>query len=350
MAASLSLPLCAQLEQSADSCFQAWNRSYASAEEIVGEYRAHRHATVFDDCCMIWQAGEYILKGKGEQQDIRQLLASFPAVDLTNDSVLAFMKNKKVRIKGFVGHYYLLKGLKKGYTFDEARDGVFFTVYFPFRSPSRNDYEKMTNIFSTTNAALHEPFLQNFEFIMMNHGCTDGMEELRPLVEKNVADGDLKRKVMALYAQYEPLRKGKPAPQPVLKDAQGRECTFADFKGKTILVDVWASWCGSCLEKMPVFASLHDKYAKRKDVVFVLLSTDRDKSLGAWEKNMAKYKDSGMKILRADVENGSSFETDYCISGLPRYLVIDRKGNIRDAFAPKPGKGLEELLEQTLKR
>lgn len=343
----LSLPILAQ--QNIDSVFQAWNKPYATAEEIVKEYYAHNHVTVIDDCCMIWQASQYILKGKGQQQDINLLLSSFPSVDLNNDDAIAFMKRRDVKVSGFIGHYYLLKGLKKGYAFDDARDGIFFTVYFPFRAPSQNDYEKMTDVFSTTNATLQEPFLKNFEFLMMNHGCTDGLEALRPLIEKNVADNPLKQKTLSLYDKYETLRKGKPAPLPILKDEKGKEYTFANFKGKTIVIDVWASWCGSCLEKMPIFASIKDKFSHHKDIVFVLLSTDRNKAIDTWKKNMAKYEKSGMKILRADVENGSSFETDYNIFGLPRYMIIDRKGNIYEAFAPTPDKGLEKLIEEAIK-
>lgn len=349
-AAGMIPPTCAQQTQVADSIFQAWNKPYASAEEIVKQYEAHQPATVINDCCMVWQAANYILQGKGQQQDINLLLSSFPTIDLTNQEVIAFMQQrKKLKIKDFIGHYYLLKGLKKGYTFDEARDGIFFTVYFPFRAPSQNDYEKMTDIFNTTNATLQEPFLKNLDFLMMNHGCTDGLESIRPLIEKNVAEGPLKQKALQLYAQYEPLRRGKTAPHSVLTDMKGKKHTFADFKGKTIVVDVWATWCGSCLEKMPIFESLKNKFAKHKDVIFVLLSTDRNKAIDTWKKNMKQYEQSGMKILRADVEGGSSFETDYNIFGLPRYMIIDRAGNIYEAFAPTPDKGLDKLIEEAIK-
>lgn len=349
LAVGIVMPTCAQQAQIADSIFQTWNKTYASAEEIVKEYKAHQPATVTDDCCMVWQAANYILNGKGQQQDINLLLSSFPTIDLTNEEAINFMQRKKVRVKDFIGHYYLLKGLKKGYAFDDARDGIFFTVYFPFRAPSQNDYEKMTDIFSTTNTTLHEPFLKNFDFLMMNHGCTEGMESIRPLIEKNVADGELKQKVLQLYAQYEPLQKGKPAPLSVFTDIKGKKYTFANFKGKTIVVDVWATWCGSCLEKMPLFASLKDKFAQHKDIVFIFLSTDRNKAVDTWKKNMAKYEHSGIKILRADVENGSSFETDYNISGLPRYIIIDGKGNIFKAFASSPDKDLEKQIEEAIK-
>ena len=342
----------AQQELQIDSCLRAWEKPYASAKEIVDEYHAHDHTTVLDDCCMIWQAGNYIKKGKGQQQDIQQLLSSFPTIDLTNETVIAFMKklHKRDGIQLFIGNYYLLIGMKKGYSLDDSRDGIFFTVYFPFRAPSQNDYEKMTDIFSTTNPTLQTPYLKALDFVMMNWGCTDGLENLKTLIEKNVAEGELKQKALQLYAQYEPLRKGKPAPKSIFKDAKGKEHSFTELKGKVVVVDVWASWCGSCLEKMPHFAELAQKFEHRKDIAFVLLSTDRNKSIETWKKNMEKYEKSGIKIWRADVENGSSFENDYNICGLPRYIVINAQGNMSDAFAPTPDKGLEKIIEETLQK
>ena len=342
----------AQTESTIDSCIQAWNKPYASAVEIVNEYNAHKNATLLDKCCMVWQAGNYLQKVKDKKDDIKLLASSFPTINLTDDMVLSFMKklHKRDGVQLFVSNYYLLRGLRKGYSFDDSRDGLFFTVYYPFRAPSQNDYEKLTDIFSTTNATLQAPFLKVLDFVMMNWGCTDGLESVKPLIVKNAAEGSLKQKALELFAKYEPLRKGMPAPKSVLIDAKGKKHTFAELKGKVIVVDVWATWCGSCLEKMPRFAALKEKYAKSKDVVFVLLSTDRNKAMDAWKKNMAKYENSGMKIWRADVENGSSFETDYNIIGLPRYMVIDAKGNMREAFAPGTGDAMEQLIEETLRQ
>ena len=342
----------AQQDIQIDSCLKVWGKPYTSAKEIVDVYHAHTHTSILDDCCMVWAAGNYIKKGKGLQQDVQLLLSNFPTIDLTNETTIAFMKklHKRDGIQLFVGNYYLLKGMKKGYSFDDSRDGIFFTVYFPFRTPSLNDYEKMTDIFSTTNATLQAPYLKVLDFVMTNWGCTDGVENLKPLIVNNVEEGELKQKVLELYAKYEPLRKGMPAPKSIFKDVRGKEHSFAELKGKVIVVDVWATWCGSCLEKMPHFAELKQKFDNQKDIIFVLLSTDRNKSIETWKRNMEKYEKSGMKIWRADVENGSFFETDYNICGLPRYIVIDAKGNMSEAFAPSPGKGLEKIIEETLQR
>lgn len=351
----LALTVCIHLALAAqtaadDSCFQAWNKPYATAEEIVKSYKAASHASVVNDCGMIWQAGNYIMNGKGEQQDISLLLASFPEVDINSAPVLSFMQRKGVGVKFFINDYFLLQGMKKGRTFDEARDGLSFSTIFPLRAPSASDYEKLHYVFSTKNLTLQRPFLNLLEYVMMNNGCTDGLSSIRPLIEQNVADGQLKQRALAVFDKYEPLKAGHTAPLSELKSLDGKTSTFAKYKGKTIVVDVWATWCSSCLKKMPHFVELAKSYAHRKDVVFVLLSTDRNKAVDKYKSIMEKYADAPVKVLRADVEGGSSFEIDYNILGLPRYIVIDRKGKIANAFAPSPDKDLQQLVEETLKK
>ena len=344
----IGIPLAAQTS-SVDSCFQVWNKPYATAEEIVKTYKASDNPSVVDNCCMIWHAGNYILNGKGEQQDISLLLASFPSVDLTQAEVLAFMQRRDVGVKKYVNAYFLLQGMKKGYTFDASRDGLSFTTVFRFRAPSVNDYEKLEYIFSTTNATLHKPFLSVLDFVLMNNGLTVGLQPIQRLIEKNVAEGALKQKVLTAFRKAEGLKAGQPAPLSVLKDAVGKEHTFAELKGKIVMVDVWATWCSSCLKKMPLFVALEEEYAHRDDIIFVFLSTDRNKALGAWQKQMDKYQDKNIRMWRADVEGGSSFETDYNIFGLPRYIIIDAKGNLVEAYAPSPDGNLKQLIEETLK-
>ena len=54
--------------------------------------------------------------------------------------------------------------------------------------------------------------------------------------------------------------------------------------------------------------------------------------------------------LFPDCDEQSQFESDYHISGVPRYIVIDQEGKIVSAYAPPPSGGLEEIIEQTLNR
>jgi thiol-disulfide isomerase/thioredoxin len=66
---------------------------------------------------------------------------------------------------------------------------------------------------------------------------------------------------------------GNPAPEFRLKNLKGDEVALADFKGKVVLVDFWATWCGPCREEMPAFEKIH----RDRDVV--VLAVDANEPL-----------------------------------------------------------------------
>ena len=320
-----------------------WTRSFKCAEEIVGVYTPGK----YNDCYMIWYSAEYLLKNKGQAEDGKLLLDTFPKLSL-DDSILTSIVSQK-KYERLIDHYYFLCALKDGEPFDTARDGITVDMRFhQLRELNENDYRKLKGVFSSSNEVLHSMYLKKMPFLFQNNGCTEGLERLRPLIEKQTANSPEKEKVLSLYRQYSPLMKGKLAPLSVLKDAKGHEHTFAEFKGKYLVVDVWATWCSSCLKKMPFFLKLSEKYSHREDIAFITLSIDRSKAKERWLKALEKHRMTGLLNLIPDKDCASPFEDDYFVSGVPRYLVIDKAGNLVTAFAPSPGNGLEELVEKLL--
>ena len=320
-----------------------WTKSFGSAKEILDVYTPGKA----NDCYLVWNSAEYILKNKGQVDDAKQLLDILPELSL-DDSILTSIVSQK-KYERLVDHYYFLCALKEGEVFDAARDGITVDMRFhQLRGLNENDYRKLKGVFSSSNEALHSMYLKKMPFLFQNNGCTEGLERLRPLIEKQTANSPEKEKVLSLYHQYHPLMKGKPAPLSVLKDAKGTEHTFAEFKGKYLVVDVWATWCSSCLKKMPLFLALSEKYRDRNDIAFITLSIDRSKAKERWLKALEKHRMTSLLNLIPDKDCASPFEDDYFVSGVPRYLVIDKAGNLVTAFAPSPGNGLEELVEKLL--
>lgn len=321
-----------------------WTRSFASAEEILGVYRPGKR----NDCFMVWNSAEYILRNKGNVADLNLLLETFPKLSLEEPALTEIVSQKKY--SRLVDHYYFLCALKKGDEFEQARDGVTVDMrFYHIRALNENDYRKLTDIFTSSNPVLHSLYLKKLPFLFQNNGCTEGLYQIQTLIDKNVSDSLEKDKVMSLYKQYRPLMKGQPAPLSVLKDTKGGEHTFAEFKGKWLVVDVWATWCSSCLKKMPLFLAMSEKYSKRTDIVFITLSIDRSKAKGRWLKALEKHRMTGILNLIPDMDYTSPFEDAYFVSGVPRYLVIDKEGKLVTAFAPSPGNGMEELVENLLK-
>lgn len=138
----------------------------------------------------------------------------------------------------------------------------------------------------------------------------------------------------------ESLVKGKPSPKfNNYLNYKGGKTSLNSFKGKYVYIDVWATWCKPCLAQIPALKNLEKKY-HNKNVEFVSISVDNDKTSGSWEnaekswRRMVKNKNlSGVQLYAGkDIQ----FVKDYQIDGIPRFILIDPKGNIISANAPRP--------------
>ncbi|WP_034046112.1 TlpA family protein disulfide reductase [Wocania ichthyoenteri] len=106
----------------------------------------------------------------------------------------------------------------------------------------------------------------------------------------------------------------------------GDNIAFKDIlethKGKTIVIDIWASWCKDCIKGMPKVKTLQSEY---KDVVYMFLSLD--KSQEAWKKGIKKYNVEGTHYFMQSGWKGA-FGKFVNLDWIPRYMVINKAGNI----------------------
>lgn len=114
----------------------------------------------------------------------------------------------------------------------------------------------------------------------------------------------------------------------VFLTAEGKEITFSEIleanKGKTLFIDIWASWCKDCLVSIPKLKELNTKYG---EVAFVFLSLDR--SVKGWEKGRKKHKlDYGQHYFIKAGWKGSSFCNSIDLDWIPRYLIVNPEGKI----------------------
>lgn len=149
------------------------------------------------------------------------------------------------------------------------------------------------------------------------------------------------------------LSEGNPSPVfEGYENYNGGTTALSDFKGKFVYIDVWATWCSPCKQEIPFLKEIEAKYHDR-DIEFVSISIDDESSSGSMKKAKKAWKtmvdDKKLTGCQLIAPNGwkTDFIADYKINGIPRFILIDPKGKIVDADAPRPSsKKLIKLLEK----
>jgi len=130
------------------------------------------------------------------------------------------------------------------------------------------------------------------------------------------------------------LSPGKPSPDFSFEDINGQTVSLSDFKGSYVFIDIWATWCAPCIAQIPALKELEEQY-KDHNLAFVSISVDRKAAYTKWRDFVAKKQLGGSQLF-ADNSFDSVFIEAYGISSIPRFLLIDPKGDIVNAYAPKP--------------
>ncbi|MND61682.1 Thiol:disulfide interchange protein TlpA [compost metagenome] len=128
-------------------------------------------------------------------------------------------------------------------------------------------------------------------------------------------------------------------------DNNGKTVKFADLKGKVVLIDVWATWCGPCKAEIPHLKKL-EKEMHGTDVQVVSISVDEEKDKAKWLKMI---KDEQLGGLQLFASGWGDFAKYYKITGIPRFMVFDKQGKVVTIDSPRPSSPeLKQLLEKVL--
>lgn len=136
------------------------------------------------------------------------------------------------------------------------------------------------------------------------------------------------------YDKIVSLKQGSPSPFFNYPDSSGNNVSLESLKGKLVYIDVWATWCGPCKAQMPFLKQLEEQF-REDNIAFVSLSIDELKNISIWKDMIVDKELQGIQII-ADKAWKSQFVSDYVIEGIPRFILIDKNGNLLDPIAPRP--------------
>jgi len=151
---------------------------------------------------------------------------------------------------------------------------------------------------------------------------------------------------VALIAQRGVVKPGEPAPNFQLRDMNGRNVSLSDLRGKVVLLNFWATWCGPCRVEMPAMERLYRAY-DRKDFEILAVSTDAQGT--AVTRPFQQENKLTFPILHdSDFRVGLS----YGARTLPMTFMVDRQGIVRQhIFGARDWEALEahQLIEMLMK-
>ena len=136
---------------------------------------------------------------------------------------------------------------------------------------------------------------------------------------------------------------GKPAPAVTLPELQsGQPFELAALRGRVVLLDFWASWCGPCRESLPLYQKLRDEFPRADfEVVAVNVDEDKQDALAFLERIPLQF------MLLYD--DGGKVAASYALKGMPSSYLIDRDGNVASRHVGFQRKDLAPLREHIMR-
>jgi thiol-disulfide isomerase/thioredoxin len=126
----------------------------------------------------------------------------------------------------------------------------------------------------------------------------------------------------APLGEFIPASPPRPAPPVSFADAEGKTLDLADFAGKIVLVNLWATWCAPCRQEMPSLERLQTRLGDR--IAILAISEDRGGSK-AVAPFVAKL---GLKAVKIYLDPKSAVGQAFKVDGLPTSFLIDRQGRV----------------------
>jgi len=188
--------------------------------------------------------------------------------------------------------------------------------------------------------------------------CLDQLRQLKSFqaylefekeYEKYILNDDQKKRLEEVKLKLaENNKEGQPAIDFTYPDINGKNVSLSGLKGKVVVIDVWATWCGPCKKEIPHLKKMEEEYHS-KDVVFLSVSIDEEKDKQKWVDFVKKEELKGVQLFAGGWT--SDVVKYYGIKGIPRFMVVGKDGNLVSIDAPRPSTPeLGKMIDAELKK
>lgn len=344
----------------------------AGGQTIVLEKLAPGGVTAIDTA-VVDEKGEILLTTPITETGFYRL-----KVSERNFATFIFSPNEKVSISGDVndlGNTYVVEGSADSKLFWEVnkvsadnyrkRDSIqrYFQAFInqtPGVQMPQSRIDSISNVLEKPFNDLmdsHNEYLKNF--IEKNNSSFASLAAIQQLSADNyfstyvkLDEGLFKKYPNSEYIQkfhesvqsQKKLAIGSPAPEIAMNTPEDKPLALSSLKGKVVLVDFWASWCGPCRAENPNVVAAYNKYkSKGFDIYSVSLDKDKEKWVAAikkdglaWTNHVCDFKFWQSPVVQL-----------YNFNGIPYNVLLDKNGNI--IAKNLRGEDLEKKLEEVFK-
>ena len=189
-------------------------------------------------------------------------------------------------------------------------------------------------------------------FMIGNHEAYDDLNDLKTKFDYYISSFSnefYKQSIALKFSAKEKdllrIQIGKPAPKFTLQNNLNQSFSLENFKGKVVYLDLWASWCGPCRAETPFLNAMNAKYKSDDRIVFISIAVSD--TINEWMKALAEDKPEWIQLI----DKEDFVWRSYVLSNsIPRFILIDKLGNIVNFNAPRPSSGneIETLINKEI--